>query len=811
MNFRTQPFPIRLLSAVLYLPVAIALGFLLDLIIRTAPVGRIDYYFCGITVGSWFYILLLGFPILGLLLILWRGSLRLSLILTLSPGLLAIPISAIWPSTPPSIPLEQRNIVIDNSHIPEGTEVYCNGVLLGTTPLTIRVGELQEKVAPWPTPPEQQWCNSRLRLYTWYPWDDFFQERFEAAQANPDENRIGNCRYWWRFDYQGTAICLYRATVSRVDRDRSFGDIQDYRTLSLHATVIPSRFVQRDLLLDVLDHLDENEKTLWAQYVLQHHDLLWNSLASPRKNGPSALEEMLNAVARLEYGLSPDPTPEECRQALRRMIEENKKEPFLFENIGNINAPFGGTIGWYGRAPESALRAIDQMGVAAVEPILELLREKWYGFKTYQPLFYAAQKNHDPNLFGDMVRFFATMKLDSVAVFENANHKVAPLFHTVTQKKNIAELLAFDTYSKERLLCAKLDKACEFQNPLLDPVLREILEEKLYDCTPATVSIILGSYLKSRIDQPGADLEELIRWVQSLKIKEAAEPMREFTVKSLQIHQKESLRQDSYRYPYLKGHIASLLYPDDNTHNAITFQLIENWLKNHPEKKLEDFFGEIVNNDTAMSDKIALLQILFYQQFFEKPEESAELLRKIWDDPEQRKDVLTALSRQFYSANNIMSFNLFQEGEWGKRVAAPARGETKFGAEDSQGIWLPGLYGNFSERDGSTSATLKFSEALYPILQEVTDEEICIPVARFLAFQDPPQAIEVLKKWAALDNPRIQKAANETLSELELREKIRSESKRLFLELATGKITPDDLIPKSPPWVWQDGKYVQAK
>ncbi len=830
MNTRTQPFPIRLLSAVLYLPVAIALGLLLNTMLKTPdPFMDKHHFSLGISVYHWLCILMAGFPVFAILLLLWRGTLRLSFLLMISPLVLAIPIGTINPAVVKIAP-EKRLIKFLSEAYPAGTEVYCNGVALGKVPFSISVGELLKKVAPWTTPPKQEWFDPKLNLCTWFPWDTFLRERYEEMQAfeeefDNDKDRYFQSQYWWRLEFQGANFCFYGERRSHFGD--SFEEVGDYQPFDRKENVVPSLFAHRDLLLDVLDQLNEEEKKLWVGHVLKNFSLLGRRILV-QKESPE-LKELLDAAARSAYGLSEKPTVEECRQALRKICQEdafrkNDRLPGFFRVYSaGIPDPFRSSVDYSfdssatSRTIFLAPRAIEQMGEATVEPLLELMDEYWYredwdSRGNIEPFLYAAHAHTDPVLFDSLIRYYAVTKFDNEAVFENQNEKVAGLFRSVFERRDWWDIPSLFSSgetaraARDVWFYSRFVDASHFSNPLLEPVLREMLEKYLPKCHPNFgIGLLRKIYLPSRWNREGTDRQELLRWAESLNLPGYDPSIDEKTYTAL------FQSDESRKYPYLKGHIASLLYPDDDRRNAITFQLIDTWLKNHPEKKLEDFFAEFVENDTAMSDKIALLQILFYQPFFEKPEEAAELLRKIWNDPEQRKDVLTALSRQFYAANNFMNFNLIQETERGKRAVVATKGRVKSNSEDSGALRIPGVYGDFSDRDNSSKTTLKFSEALYPIFEELTDEEICIPITRLLAFQNPPRAIEVLKKWAALDNPRIQKAATETLAELELREKIRSESKRLFLELATGKITPDDLIPKPTPWVWQDGKYVPGQ
>ncbi len=101
----------------------------------------------------------------------------------------------------------------------DGTEVRCNGVLLGTTPLTITLDEFAQRVAPVDEPPVQEaafvWSRSStdsLAKINWsaLPFDPF----------NPDSSRLG----------QTTDVVVKRFTASRYFWTFKIGKFQAARS-----------------------------------------------------------------------------------------------------------------------------------------------------------------------------------------------------------------------------------------------------------------------------------------------------------------------------------------------------------------------------------------------------------------------------------------------------------------------------------------------------------------------------------------------------------------------------------------------------
>ncbi len=808
------------MSLVVFMPIMLAFFSILCLFYMYGVMDNIDarhHYWTGLPVFQWLWITLFVFPALAGLLLLWKGTLRVGFVLMVAPALLCIPLGSVSPPKPSLAP-EKRPINIgmnyNSNRLPDGTDVYCNGVHLGQTPLMITVAELLEKVKPQTPPPPQKWFDTKpYKLYSWFPWDGFIRERQEQYGTFSKENFetfTSSCQYWWRFEFQGAELCFYNAGYNQIGL---FDRILKYTELLGQDCFAPSIIPHVDLLLNVYPNLTDAEKQLWAQHVLKHFDLLqaWMFKRMPK--------EAKQAVARLHYKLSDRPTAAECRAALEQLARENEKN----EKVGYrcysrghdwLNH-FGDTEVDNGTAKAAILGpiAIGLMGEAAAEPLVELIRKYRYNEEKISPILFAAGIQNGPVPFDELVRYFAVAQTDAGAVWKNQNEKVVPLFQTQYHWKTMNDLLSIgDASSRESFWALRIGEACLYYNPLTEPFLRRQMETEFPKMQDRNLVLkTIGNYVRPRwrlkeLEDKEIDREELLQWVKSVLGPGNREMFIDKTL--------SQLRRDEASYPALKGQIGRLYNVANQEKLAfLTFERVADWLKANPESNVVDFFADNYNNDTARREAIFFVQTLFFKEFFNDPDESAKMLQSIWADPDTKRIVLAALERQFMEELRIQQ-------AWNRRQMDEARQNRRFREEANLAdetsvarMRIPGVYGIY-DSFSNQSVSLQFSAALYPIFQELSEldqEELCINIARELASQDSSAVLEQLQTWSESENPRLKRAAGETLQGALLREKIRSESKALFLDLATGKIRPDDLLPEPSEWVWQDGAYRNEK
>lgn len=149
----------------------------------------------------------------------------------------------------------------------DGTEVRCNGVLLGTTPLTITLDEFAQRVAPVDEPPVQEaafvWSRSStdsLAKINWsaLPFDPF----------NPDSSRLGQTtdvvvkrfaasRYFWTFKIGEFQAARSGVRFSKHNNELSL-HVHGWETVSRHAQALKvlAKEESVDPLIAYADHID---------------------------------------------------------------------------------------------------------------------------------------------------------------------------------------------------------------------------------------------------------------------------------------------------------------------------------------------------------------------------------------------------------------------------------------------------------------------------------------------------------------------------------------------------------------------------
>jgi hypothetical protein len=149
----------------------------------------------------------------------------------------------------------------------EGTEVRCNGVLLGTTPLTMTLDEFAERVPPADEPPVQEAAfthristTDSLTSINWsaIPFDPF----------EPDSSRLGKTtdaivkrfaasRYFWTFRVGEFQAATSSIRFSKHNNDLAL-NIHGWETISrhVHALKVLAKEESVDPLVAYADHID---------------------------------------------------------------------------------------------------------------------------------------------------------------------------------------------------------------------------------------------------------------------------------------------------------------------------------------------------------------------------------------------------------------------------------------------------------------------------------------------------------------------------------------------------------------------------
>jgi len=541
-----------------------------------------------------------------------------------------------------------------------GTDVYCNGVLLGHIPserwqgFTIRVDELLEKVPQWDTPPEQRWYDdSELgqRITTWMPWDNFLKERFEASQElfaaggqqnfgaavmfNNDGtvranraakaakeallNHDAGCRYWWSFRLGETQLV--------VNRERDSSGL--YRSFDRQSSYYPywSRFspsvgFHAQLLADVLPELSPEQKTDWDRHVLKH----WSLLATPlkrtldrmaarhRRDKNESLAELyeaaLHSTARMKYNLSDPPTEEECRRLLADWVKNNDYNMFLF-SYGSTFDLF--SMQKYGSGAEPPIRVGDDLLIPADirEPMRQPLIEQWRtnkfrGETGWAPVAYFSWQDKSPDYFADFARFSAMSGKARIPLLENESTSTATLFKTLLHRRNF-----WGSFQRQISLYPKqIGAYASVNNPLVEADFRKFVIAALSDPkhnenSRSEVERAVSNAIFDRVYRDNIDKDDLAAWVASLPIAAAS---KNFALRTLRIRDDkemtfaDKLQQAAGRFALVE--------------TDLTLDDVVKWLDENPKESLHKFFEEQEENITVNQMENRRGEYVIHNSFF---------------------------------------------------------------------------------------------------------------------------------------------------------------------------------------------------
>lgn len=201
----------------------------------------------------------------------WKGAASVSEVILIPAGAYLICQSAgVFRYDAPSEQTETKPPELSVSAY-DGTEVRCNGVLLGTTslttPLTITLEEFAEKVPPVDEPPVQEaafaWSRPETDSLASINWSAMPFDPFE-----PDSSRMGKTtdaivkrfaasRYFWTFKIGEFQAAQYSMRFSKHNNDLTL-HIGGWETINRHvrALRILAKEESVDPLVAYADHID---------------------------------------------------------------------------------------------------------------------------------------------------------------------------------------------------------------------------------------------------------------------------------------------------------------------------------------------------------------------------------------------------------------------------------------------------------------------------------------------------------------------------------------------------------------------------
>ncbi|MDR1268348.1 MAG: hypothetical protein LBK82_02375 [Planctomycetaceae bacterium] len=865
---KRPPFIFRLILSLPFLPIFILLAYVIffAIIESNSPLWNDTTTLVLGVPERWVYLFFVTFPFLLGIWLFRSGQWRLPVFVagTVYYSFLLLGIAGYLNNYEVPTISEKRIISWDFGWY-KGTDVYCNGIYLGQTPLEIRVDELMSKVPEWTSPPEQQWYfeNPSIPIcYTWLPWDNFrSKERFletknlltsktsSASSAALLASRkkqaamyIANCRYWWRFENNKSSLFLSQHSEIQQYQYQTFENTPNYR-YNYRLIFLPSPQIQAWLLFNVLGELTESEKNDWDRHVLKHwallrHPLIQHSLEETtkyRSNNPNdprikILETMFDSTARLKYGLSDPPTEEECRILLTTWLNES------ISNLPQDRKPFS-LHSSYSRRPESVVIANDNeqplidiairlMGKTIQKPLAEQWNKNYYRFEdAWAPVIYLSRTDKDAEYFDHFARYFATTWNGHFELLENQDERVIPLFKTLLYQKTFFDIISNDdTRSKQDQ--DSINRYSLVTNPLLEPTFFEYMtyalsRPKLSERYRNELNLAVFRTISLRIDREVSNNEESAVRIASLPIPQRFKDVliQEIQMKSDGIKSFSDLLQQAAGS---KMRIKTKKTAED----------VNRWFAENPEGTLETFFQAfendfelndgIITNDSRENRTMSLNQIKVTNKYGRtigdtEPLYSSDgqfigtgiferclvsaLLKT--NTPETQKTI-----KQICNNFSDLQIVLFVIG-----------GESLQISDDSYTNTNP--YFNLIDY---SDISIECPDFLFDVLEELKSYEVAVNetshislrhelrtlASSILEYCPSPRAGQLLEKWSHTENEKLRQKFTASLKHWQKRKEIQEQKKELFHKLVEEKITPDDLLTPQPPWVWKENGYVQV-
>jgi hypothetical protein len=771
------------------------------------------------------WLILFLMPILPFLLgirIFWSGKWRLPVFVA-GTVILVCTLLGIFEYVEVYMPPEKRRIIFQN--IAPQSDIYCNGVYLGRTPLDISVDELVAKVPEWTTPPEQYFYSASSRFsqnyaysiptYTWFPCDDFRKERFletrieltsgkQSITLKESEKQIARfesgCRYWWRFENNKSRIFIKHSSSSYY-YETPFEKLLVYMipcesecfSAPIHAWV----------LANVLGELTAAEKNAWDRHVLKHWQLLAPPLTNTlemiaekyRSKNPDdprikIFETAFDSTARLKYGLSDPPTEEECRQLLANWVNESASSTQLFTTHYvnsveshsyeyEINTDYAGISNGEGPLIDAAIRLMSE---AIQKPLIEQWKTNHYRDENaWTPLLYIAKTNHNAEYFNEFVRQYSVTHNGLFELLENQNEQVIPLFKTLLYQNTISTIINRDHDRYARIISFYHG----VKNPLLEPVFREYIahvlsEPKLLNTQRKALNQVVTEVILNRISRENIDKNELAVWVASLPLPQLS---KDYFIQNIRWKSGEPksfsnfLDEAASRFHY-------------SVATKMTVDEVNRWFAENPNRTLEEFYETFAENFviTQTSDRPTRRYATTISDKTGEEIKYGDSLRTFLimallkiNTPETQKTLKQIFKNDIHFVLNA-SYQEF-----------------RFGITDITNL---GVY------------FLDFSREIPDFVLDVIatqDEMVGMTWAPILATCPSPKVEQILEKWTHTKNNAWKQIFLNPLKTWRKRKEIQEHNKEMFHNLVEEKIIPDDLLVTPNPWIWKDGKYVQVQ
>ena len=278
-------------------------------------------------------ILMIALYAASFILILWKGRLRLAILVAFINCILVLFSPLVLRANGYTGP--RRLAIHENT---PGIDVFCNDVYLGKTPLEISEEEFDEKVKPWNSPPRRKMIlgkefateNARLHHYgladtelrqSYIPYDYFGNHRyFDQSQFYGDFSAFKS-RYWWRFERNGCAgvAAIGRGVLGEYDdgrfvRARSWSPSLGY----------PSIPPYLEHLLHNLKRSNYQPSPDWRTHVAKASGLLFPHLYEVGKRDSRVMRALEMAI-QAEFGVNEGMSTDSWGAVLDEVISRSKQ------------------------------------------------------------------------------------------------------------------------------------------------------------------------------------------------------------------------------------------------------------------------------------------------------------------------------------------------------------------------------------------------------------------------------------------------------------------------------------------------------
>ncbi len=232
--------------------------------------------------------------------------------------------------TPMAITLQDSNGLGD-------VQVLCNGVSLGTLPVSLWESDFRAQVPEWTIPPDQPFAGVQMNgngqpwyhmntLFFWTPiapssdWRKWPPETYSWTHNGDAEfmAKMAESRYWWHFETDGF---VGLKALGGLGGGGGGGLVVQEVSHSVSGIQFPAVPKVVELLLEGIRESDYRPAPEWIAYVARHRDLLFRELCDAARED-RRLEPALDAVTRAVYEIPNEPTAEEAQRVLTRILDD---------------------------------------------------------------------------------------------------------------------------------------------------------------------------------------------------------------------------------------------------------------------------------------------------------------------------------------------------------------------------------------------------------------------------------------------------------------------------------------------------------